>query len=242
MDDPAGNPGVGLNVDTAGINHGLHGLTQIRASEPEFGVISGRRVAVCGCNINIRDLALLASSVLFMSPIIDELVRRIAADPLCKLLPVSDKPWLNSSIDALPSDLDYFYSLCGGAELFLSRDFGFRVVPPDELFPATPIIKAFDYQSMKGAFDTDISFNWHLLFRSTGPEENIVIDLHPDRRGICYDGYVSTYASSDCKIVARSFAEALGGALDAQGERLFWEGRDPLGYVYEELGVEPPCG
>lgn len=177
-----------------------------------------------------------------MSTKIDELVERIAADPLCKLLPVSGKPRLNTSIGVLPNDLDYFYSLCGGTELFVSRDFGFRVVPPGELFPATPILKAFDYQTMKGAFDADISFNWYLLFRSTGPEENIVIDLHPDRSGVCYDGYVSTYASSDCKIVAQSFAEALGGILNAKGERLFWEGIDPLGYVYEELGVEPPCG
>ncbi|RYD50115.1 MAG: hypothetical protein EOP85_00245 [Verrucomicrobiaceae bacterium] len=177
-----------------------------------------------------------------MSAKIDELVQRIADDPLCKLLPVSGKPRLNSSIDVLPSDLDYFYSLCGGAELFMSRDFGFRVVPPGELFPATPILKAFDYQSMKGAFDTDISFNWYLLFRSTGPEENIVIDLHSSRCGVCYDGYVGTYASSDCKIVAQSFEEALGGVLNAKGERLFWEGGEPPRYVYEELDVEPPCG
>ena len=173
---------------------------------------------------------------------IQNLIDLIQAEPGCLLLPPKGQPRLESSQHAVPDDLVYFYERCGGADLFMAHDFGFRVVPPDELKTSNPLLKRFDYGARKDIFDSDVSAAWYLLFTSAGPEENIVIDLHPDRKGMCYDGYLNTYASSDCMIVAQSFTEALQGVVNCRGEALFWSGRDPIGHIYEILGVEPPCG
>lgn len=177
---------------------------------------------------------------------IDELLEEIRREPECKILPPSGQPILESPADKVPEDLGRFYTLCGGVDLFMERDYGFRVVPPESLRPASSIILPLHYKERKSVFDSDISSHWYLLFSSNGPEENIVIDLHPDRNGVCYDGYINTYASSDCFGVARSFSEVLCGIFAGKGEEgtLYWEGRLDIErfYVYESLDVEPPCG
>jgi len=174
---------------------------------------------------------------------IEKLVRIIDHDPLCKLMPITGQPTLAHSEDRLPSDLRRFYALCGGAELFLGREFGFRITCPQELLPASSQIVPIDYGKRKKIYDNDISAHWYLLLSSDGAMENVVIDLHPERTGLCYDGYVNTYASSDCFVVASSFTDLLRGVVNGRGsgDSLFWEGKiEGRQYIYEMLDVEPP--
>ncbi len=173
---------------------------------------------------------------------IDILVKQIGEDPDCEVFPPIGQPELKNPVDMLPEDLRRFYALCGGANLYMSRDFGFRVVPPTELLPANPILTSFNYEEAKDILDNDISAHWYLLCPSSGPEENIVIDLHPERLGKCYDGYLSIYGTSDEIIVSYSFTEAIFGVLESKGETTFWAGKPPLGFPYENLCIEPPHG
>ena len=175
---------------------------------------------------------------------VEELIDRIRQDRRCRVEPNAGLPMLPSPSLVLPEDLITFYTLCGGASLYNNADFGFVIVPPGEFKPATPIVHRIQYSQSPAKYERDICSAWYLLARSSGPEENIVIDLHPSRAGKCYDGYVGTYASQDCKIIAASFTELLGWLLQVEGRELFWEPpiSHSLGYAYEGMDIEPPCG
>lgn len=88
---------------------------------------------------------------------IDRLVDAMREDPDCEVYPPIGQPVLKNPDDTLPADLTRFYTLCGGADLYMSQDFGFRVVPPTELVPATPILTSFRYEEAKNILDKDIS-------------------------------------------------------------------------------------
>jgi antitoxin YokJ len=83
----------------------------------------------------------------------------------------------------------------------------------------------------------DISIHWYHLCRGAIPTEHIVIDLHPDRLGRCYDAFLQNYATGDMKIVALSFTELLSILATCNGDDLFWD-RDSfksLGYAYDDV-------
>ena len=172
-----------------------------------------------------------------------ELVERIRGNPKCRVTAQNPAQTLDASL-VLPEDLKEFYNLCGGADLFLDEDYGFRIVSPSEFKPATPDIHRILYAQNRDIYDNDISAWWFSLARTHGPEENIVIDLHPERLGRCYDGYVGTYASTDCRVIAPSFTKTLEWLLKAEGRGLFWELEDfpDLGHAYDGYEIEPPCG
>ena len=68
-----------------------------------------------------------------------ELVERIRGNPKCRVTAQNPAQTLDASL-VLPEDLKEFYNLCGGADLFLDEDYGFRIVSPSEFKPATPDI------------------------------------------------------------------------------------------------------
>jgi hypothetical protein len=172
-----------------------------------------------------------------------ELVERVSRNPKCRVAARNVAQPLDPTL-SLPEDLKEFYDFCGGADLFLDEDYGFRIVSPSELKPATPEIHRILYAQNRATYDNDISAWWYFLGKSHGPEEGIVIDLHPERLGRCYDGYVGTYASTDCRVIALSFTEALEWLLKAEGRELFWDREDfpDLGHAYDGYEIEPPCG
>ena len=165
---------------------------------------------------------------------IDELVSEVGRIAECKLLPPVGIPKVDPP-NEIPADLLRFYELCGGAELFLSADFGFRVVAPTELLPANPILLGDYYLKHKVEIDADISAAWYLICRGGGPEENVVINLDPKRPGRCYDAFHEIYATGDSRIVAQSFSELVASLLAAKGKTLFWQmpGFRELGFAYD---------
>jgi antitoxin YokJ len=174
---------------------------------------------------------------------IREILLRIKEDSACTLFPACGKPLLHSEGLVIPDDLAEFYELCGGANLFTGSDWGFRILPPSEFVQASPCIQPLVYEEMRSEFDSDISSAWYLFGRSNGPEENLIIDTHPSRSGFCYDGYIGTYATSDCRIISRSFTDCLARLVEAKGESLYWA-RKSFGreYIYLEVDAEPPLG
>jgi antitoxin YokJ len=136
----------------------------------------------------------------------------------------------------LPPDLVTFYELCGGIELFPDRPFGFRILPPEELQLANPVLLGEFYIEHKAKFDADISANWYLVAKGTSSPEAITIDLQPDRAGRCYDSFWDVYATPNSKIVAGSFTELVASLYNSQGENLFWEKSSfALGCAYDSI-------
>lgn len=182
--------------------------------------------------------------VLPVIPMIDELVDSIRAIADCTVLPPVGPLQISQAGCLVPEDLDRFFQVCGGIR-FRENDpmTRFRIRGSKEVLPATPIIRGNLYLQSPVEYDNDISHFWYLL-GNEGAEENLVIDFHPDRLGRCYDGYIGTYASSDCRIIALSFTDLLKGFIEWDGQWAKWDldKMDALGYAYEGLDIEPPCG
>lgn len=152
----------------------------------------------------------------------NKLIAQLAAIPDCKVIPVHD-PYL-PSLENLPDDLADFYKECGGAELFMHRDFGFRIVGPNELIPANRVIFGDDYyMAHREELDMDITGDWYVIAVGCGREEMICINLGGERKGFCYDGFWDVYGTSACAIVALSFTELVGRLVDVKGLALYWK-------------------
>ncbi len=175
---------------------------------------------------------------------IREVMDVIGRRPGCRMLPVSAQPRVSPG-HQLPDEVVELYSVCGGAELYVDRDCGFRIVEPEKFVPANPILREHDYRVRPEVYDRDLSSGCYLIFYGVNPKENIVIDCGNQfgRNGWCYEGYLNTYASSDSRILGHSLCEVIEGILRSEGGSFFWEeDDDSLGYVYEDLDLEPPCG
>ncbi|WP_421034254.1 SMI1/KNR4 family protein [Mitsuaria sp. CC2] len=124
----------------------------------------------------------------------------------------------------LSSELADFYSLCGGLCLFNKSLFPFEIVGPAEFEPANLAILGLGPQD-------DRSDYWYIVATS-GADQFVSIDLHPERMGRCYDSYIDRHAvAGSCSVVATSFADFLEKTIAYGGRGLYW--LDPQ---FESLG------
>lgn len=152
-----------------------------------------------------------------MIEILEKVLAEIEAIEDCELYPVSQ-----TSLDHLflPTDLKYFYSKYGGAELFTESNFRIRIVRPEEFHVTNRVIYGEFGEDALIAPSEDISWPWYVLAEYEGGNY-ISIDLSQERHGLCYDsGWVIHGGNS--YIVALSFTEFLMRVLSVQGETLYW--------------------
>jgi hypothetical protein len=157
---------------------------------------------------------------------VENLLQQLGETIGCHLVPPSGLPQLPPGL-TLPDEIRTFYSLCGGAELFLDQNFGFRIVAPSEFERANPVVLGNTYHlAHQAELDSDITNNWYLIARGAGPEEGISIDLSVNRQGHCYDSFHEVHGTPDSHIIALSFTELLDRLLSCGGKALFWEHPD----------------
>jgi hypothetical protein len=148
------------------------------------------------------------------------LIKRLHNDKNCTVYSPTGLPQVG--ID-LPEDLKYFYSVCGGAEIFYERDYGVKIVSPDEFVKANIEICGEDYLD-------DRSTHWFVIAK-TNNNESLVIDLERSRLGRCYDGFFDVYGvAGSQKIIATSFCELLNSLIHNKGEYWYWL-RDDFSYL-----------
>lgn len=176
-----------------------------------------------------------------MIHMIDDLIDELKQMGTCIVYPPGKSIAINESGRQIPEDLERFYQLCGGIDFYPDDPVRqFRIFASSDVRLATPVIRKELFEECPEDYANDISQFWYLL-GNQGREENLVIDLHPDRVGRCYDGYIGTYASSDCRIISDSFTDALKMFVASGGEwNLSKVGE--LGYAYDGLDIEPPGG
>lgn len=159
---------------------------------------------------------------------ITELLYRIGASQDCRLLPPTTLPEVDSHI--LPDDLRQFYTFTGGASLFSDSDYFSRILSPQEVIPANPLIAS-------DLGKADISDDWYVIATDDNGDY-LCIDLNPVRLGRCYDCFHETYGLiGQVPIIAHSFTELLTSLLDNCGDYPYWLKADFLshGDAYDQI-------
>ena len=124
---------------------------------------------------------------------------------------------------ALPSDIQEFYSLCGGLDMFPNEDWGWRLVKPSEFLRADKVILELVYRDHPEDFDGTPSEGLYVVaVRGCGPDY-ISIDTHPARLGRCFDSYSGDHATESSRVVALSFTEMLNKLFENRQDIVFWE-------------------
>ncbi|QYR24100.1 SMI1/KNR4 family protein [Paenibacillus sp. sptzw28] len=161
--------------------------------------------------------------------LIDQLISRISLIKDCEVLLSEGLPVTNST-HILPSDVQEFYKLCGGVNLYKGSDYSISIVRPEEFVLSSHVI-------LGEIYEDDISSHWYVIGKG-GTSEYISIDLAPERYGRCYDSFAETFGlAGDSPIIASSFTELLKRLIDNKGERYYWldDNFIPIGDAYDDL-------
>lgn len=140
----------------------------------------------------------------------------------CIVEPPSGLPILRPSF-ALPPDLQEFYSLCGGLDMFPDEDWGWRIVTPSEFKRADRVILELAYRDHPEDFDGTPSEGLYVIaVRGCGPDY-ISIDTHPLKLGRCFDSYYGDHATESSRVIALTFTELLNKLFENRQDIAFWE-------------------
>jgi antitoxin YokJ len=156
------------------------------------------------------------------------LVDKIKNLPNCKVHSPSGYLVLEKA-HLLPGDLNEFYKLCGGIDLYTNRDYGITIVSPKEFVLANPVI-------IGEKAEYDISSNWYIIGRDTD-NNYLTIDLNKSRLGRCYDSNWDIHGvAGSCPIIANSFLELIERLIMNKGNHWYWLQDDfvTLGDAYDE--------
>jgi len=140
---------------------------------------------------------------------------------------VLDPPGVPTVDLILPADVSDFYSLCGGARLFLTADYRIDIVTPGDFVRANPVIRGTDGTR-------DISDDWYIIARCG--EQYITIDLNQARLGRCYDSNWDCHAvAGSCAVIALNFESLLRQLMASRGSYWYWLENDftSLGDAYD---------
>lgn len=152
-------------------------------------------------------------------------------------------PCMETCVDlqvTLPDDVKDFYSLCGGMTLFEDSPYSVRIVSPDEIRPADPVIVGEEIirgEMEKGTYENAISKDWYII-ADLGNSDYIVIDMNKNRKGRCYSALWDSYPSrGDTPVIAMCFTELIERLVENNGEYWFFLQKDfhSYGDAYDSL-------
>ncbi|MBN6074854.1 SMI1/KNR4 family protein [Aggregatibacter actinomycetemcomitans] len=115
----------------------------------------------------------------------------------------------------LPEDLQDFYKVCNGVELFRNCDYPYRILGIEELEPINLLI-------IGELCPEDISSNWVSIAEDYNGDY-LSLDLSPKKLGWCYDSFHETHGLvGDTPVIAKSFTELLYRLYDNKGDYTYW--------------------
>ena len=120
-------------------------------------------------------------------------------------------------------DLQWFLERCGGVRCDGGVTVGHRIVSAQE-------------DILGERFDDDRSVHWYVIAEDSeaSTAERVVIDLAPDRAGLCYDAFWDRFGVAGAMpIVARSFSELLDGLRASNGHPYWSSASRDFGDAYE---------
>lgn len=165
---------------------------------------------------------------------IKEIIEKIKSFDNCIIYPPNGIPQISTKHN-LPKDVEEFYTICGGIELFTDADMGVNIVSPERFVLANPVI-------IRELCEYDISSDWYIIVDDRNGEY-LTIDLDKDRNGKCYDSHLGCHGIvGNCTIIATSFIDLLERLIETEGEGMCWYWDEPefiqLGDAYDEINLE----
>jgi antitoxin YokJ len=157
------------------------------------------------------------------------LISAILLTPDCTVHPPKGLPMIEER-HVLPNDVQEFYQLCGGVDLFESSGFSISVVPPEKVVVANPVIVGvWSEDELRADSPNDMSWSWYII--AEGPNSQyITIDFDRRRLGYCYDSFWDVHPR-DSKIIAKSFTDLVSKLVNNRGQHWYW-----LKPEFESLG------
>lgn len=158
---------------------------------------------------------------------ISTLINKIKKMPNCIVHQPSSFPILEEN-HSLPDDINEFYNLCGGIDLFIDSDYSISISTPNKFELANPII-------IGEIAEYDISSDWYII-GSDRQNQYITVDLNSKRLGRCYDSFWDRHGvAGECSIIAVSLTDLLERLLNNAGQSCYWldEGFVSLGDAYD---------
>ena len=162
---------------------------------------------------------------------INDLVSQITNSSECTTKQSVGLPYIPANL-SLPEDVAIFYSLCGGMDLFPSKEYGISIVKPTDFVRANTAIIGEDIQEET---QDDRSYNWFVIATDQNGQY-ITIDLDSNRLGVCYDSFWDRHGVAGSNpIIARNFTELLENLFDEKGSNWYWLNTQfsPLGDAYD---------
>lgn len=155
-----------------------------------------------------------------MANSIFELINEICSSPDCEVYPPNGLPVIGAN-HILPRDVEEFYRLCGGIDLFKGSAFPTTISMPQRLVLANPVIFKNVSAEDIAATKEDISWSWYLIGEGAN-SQYMTIDLNPIRLGLCYNSlWILHPGNSD--IIALSFTDLLRGLVATNGDYYYWD-------------------
>ncbi len=170
---------------------------------------------------------------------IKKLITKAKTLPNCIVLPPSGLPQVENNL-AIPDDVKEFYSLCGGMSLFEGAAYAIKIVKPEEVVFANPVIIGEDIinaEIEKGTYDSEISRDWFII-ADLYNSDYAVIDFNKERMGQCYKAFWDSYPEmGGTPIIAKSFTELLEHFINNGGEYWYFLKDDfvPYGDAYDGI-------
>lgn len=161
---------------------------------------------------------------------IEQLIERIKKLENCYVLPPSGLPSIENGV-MLPQDVIRFYELCGGVELYKSKDYCVEFVRPTDFVPTSPLVWDEEIiNASRDVFEVKIATTWYRVV-DLGDSNFVAIDLNLNKSGRCYKAFWDSYAVKDeTPIIANSFTELLSRFIDNNGEHWYFMQDDFVSY------------
>ena len=129
----------------------------------------------------------------------------------------------------LPEDLQKFYELCNGVDLFCDAEYSYRILGIEEWKPINLLI-------LDELCPEDISSKW-ISIAEDGNGDYLSLDLSSSKLGWCYDSFHETHGLvGDTPVIAKSFTELLYRLYENRGDYIYWfkpEFKDKYGDAYD---------
>lgn len=139
----------------------------------------------------------------------------------CEVLPPSGVPVVGAGLK-LPSDVECFFRLCGGAKIGIFEDdyFSWRVVQPSEFIGALPLVLGLSYESEKSFWEHHWAQGFYRLAENQTGDERVVVSCGNRHNGLFFDGHQESFACDNMRLIARTLPELLLALAEAPMGRL----------------------